>query len=202
MNARQRGPTPPAALALLDARPGHFRLAVALTHTVPELVLRGIIDPYSATILAQLPQHVYAPAALLAWSKCRWNELAAVDMEAVVAGRRWRIFPSKGSQERWIRPYMGTVERYWRNVPITVPVSIVGYSSLCAALAAAQDAAGITVPDQHHSKTHIFRHFYASWRNARGALIEDIAHELGHYSTDSTRRYIHEVSDLIVQPTR
>lgn len=193
-NARSRGPQPPTPNLYRLARRANALLAAAVARTCEHLAGRHILDPYSWSILQELPPAAVAPAGLLAWTKCRYAELNSIDMRALLAGETLVIPSSKNGPTRLVSGWPELLWPYWKPVPPDVKITVISYDSLCQRIRRAARRVHVRLPKDAHDKTHIFRHLHASWRAANGAPIADISAELGHTSELSTRQYIHPLS--------
>lgn len=196
MNARSRGPAPAFPSLLTTGGQQHAALCYALDQTINHLARSGVVDPLSYLVLSTVPPSAYVPCALLAWSKCRWNELVTIDLPGVIAGQPIRIEASKGSRPRTLPGWPLTLAPCWARVDPSAPLLIISYDAVCQRLAQARRRAGIELPAQAKDKTHIFRHLYASWLHAQGESLHVIAARLGHRSESSTRHYIHPLEHL------
>jgi integrase len=163
------------------------------------LARAGDVEPYSARIVERVGFYHAAPAALLAWSRCRWGELGTVDLRDVIESRRVRILAEKGSADRWTAPVPREALRLWEAVDPRAPIVVSSYDSLTAKLYQAQEWYQIKLPTGCHAGTHLFRHLWASWRLSEGDSLTQIAEGLGHRSERSTQAYCHEYAALITQ---
>ena len=195
-NARRRGPQPPPPHLYQRHRAANTLLGLAALATCEDLYLRNELDPMSWSILDVLSTGALAPACLLAWTKCRYNELARLNLAALVDGRAIDVPASKHGRSRRIPGYHMSVATHWLPVDPATPITLISYDALCARLKRAQQRAGIQLPRNAKDKTHVFRHLHASWRAAEGYPLEAISAELGHHSSSSTEKYIHPLPHL------
>ena len=171
-------------------------LVTKVRRAIPIMATHLAIDPLSVRILGEVPPRSLVPAWLLAWTRCRWSELAQIDVRDIREGRPMHLRAVKGSKPRHAPKLPLLAQRHLASISPATPLCTVRYDTLIQDIDLARHAAHVYLPEGAKDKTHLFRHLWASWRAAHGASIEAIADGLGHRSTDSTLHYVHPYESL------
>lgn len=194
--ARHRGPLPPVTLWQSESAEAHLAIARRLRALPAAAAAERMIDPWSRAVLEAVHIRALVPCWLLATARARWSELRPIALHTAMRTGRIRIHASKGSKDRQARVLPSAAGIDGLDVAEHVPVTILSYEAVCRHIRAASADAGVGVPSRHNSGTHIFRHFWATWRASQGASLAEISADLGHFSPESTERYIHETHQI------
>lgn len=158
-------------------------------------------SPLTARILLNLSDLTFIPAFLLAHSLCRFNELDQIKLSNVLNREPFHIISSKGGHTRLIPPVIPPIFKNQPPIHDRTKLQVVSYFHLCREIKRCLPPEIKSNLKDNETATHVFRHIEATAMYFHGIPIELIAEKMGHYSTATSRVYIHydEFSNLFDQ---
>ena len=163
-----------------------------MSHCLQKAAVDRLIDPLSFAVADKVDRLARTHALIQAAYALRFSEVFALNMGAMAFGRPQEMVQTKVFQHRYLAPFPSWDESMSSSYFPPLRTMFVDRQSY-----ANQLDKMVPVEVKRHlidcmDKTHVFRHFRASWMIARGYTMAQVQKFFAHAEESSTRCYVHD----------